>query len=92
MQYTNEWIEQGIEQGIERGIEQGIERGIEQGRREGFEKASRRSLKYSLELKFGQAASALIARLPELGVDLLESLQDALESGADLQQLEKLVH
>ena len=88
MQYTNEWIEQGIEQGIERGIEQGIE----QGRREGFEKASRRSLKYSLELKFGQAASALIARLPELGVDLLESLQDALESGADLQQLEKLVH
>ena len=86
MQYTNEWIEQGIEQGIERGIEQGIE----QGRREGFEKASRRSPKYSLELKFGQAASSLIACLPELGVDILERLQDALESGADLQKLEQL--
>ena len=63
----------------------------EQGRREGFEKASRRGLKCLLELKFGQAAFALIARLPELGVDILESLQDALESGADLRQLEQLV-
>ena len=83
MQYTNEWIEQGFE----RGIEQGIER----GRREGSEKTARRGLKYSLELKFAQAASPLIARLPDLGLDILECLQDALESGADLRQLEKLV-
>ena len=79
MQYTNEWIEQGIEQGLE------------QGRREDSEKASRRGLKYSLERQFAQAASPLIARLPDLGLDILERLQDALESGADLQQLEKLV-
>ena len=64
---------------------------IEQGRREGSEKASRRSLKYTLELKFAQAAAPLIARLPDLDLELLERLQDALESGADLQQLEKLV-
>jgi len=83
MQYTNEWIEQGIE----RGLEQGIER----GRREGSEKTARRGLKYSLELKFAQAASPLIARLPDLGLEILERLQDALESGADLRQLEKLV-
>ncbi|MFN8614046.1 MAG: flagellar assembly protein H [Vulcanimicrobiota bacterium] len=79
VQYTNEWIEQGIE------------RGIEQGRREGSEKASRRGLKCLLELKFAQAAAPLVARLPELGLEILERLQDALESGADLQQLEKLV-
>ena len=74
MQYTNEWIEQGIEQ----------------GRREGSEKASRRGLKLVLELRFAQAAAPLIARLPDLGLDILERLQDALESGADLQQLEQL--
>ena len=95
MQYTNEWIEQGfergIEQGLERGIEQGIEKGLEQGRREGSEKASRRSLKYTLELKFAQAAAPIIARLPDLDLEVLERLQDAVESGADLQQLEKLV-
>ena len=75
MQYTNEWIEKGLEQ----------------GRREGFEKASRRGLKCLLELKFAQAAAPLIARLPDLGLEVLERLQDALESGADLQQLEKLL-
>lgn len=75
MQYTNEWIEQGIER----------------GRREGSEKSSRRGLKCLLELKFAQAAAPLVARLPELGLEILESLQDALESGADLRQLERLV-
>jgi len=74
MQYTNEWIEQGIEQ----------------GRREGFEKACRRGLKYSLERQFAQAAAPLVARLPDQGLDILERLQDALESGADLEQLEEL--
>ena len=83
MQYTNEWIEQGIEQGIEKGLEQ--------GRREGSEKASRRGLKYALEIKFARAAAPLIARLPDLDLEILERLQDALESGADLLQLEKLV-
>ena len=83
MQYTNEWIEQGFERGIEKGLEQ--------GRREGSEKASRRGLKCLLELKFAQGAAPLIARLPDLGLEILERLQDALESGADLQQLEKLV-
>ena len=82
MQYTNEWIEQGIEQGRREGL---------QGLQEGVEKASRRGLKYALELKFAQAAAPLIARLPDLGLEILERLQDALESGADLQQLEKLV-
>lgn len=91
MQYTNEWIEQGFERGIEQGMEKGIERGLEQGRREGSEKASRRGLKCLLELKFDQAATPLIARLPDLGLDILERLQDALESGADLRQLQKLV-
>ncbi len=87
MQYTNEWIEQGIE----RGIEQGIERGIERGRREGSERSSRRGLKCLLDLKFARAAAPLIARLPDLGLEVLERLQDAIESGADLQQLEQLV-
>ena len=79
MQYTNEWIEQGIE------------KGLEQGRREGLEQGYRRSLKCSLGLKFAQAAAPLIARLPDQSLDILERLQDALESGADLRQLEKLV-
>ena len=79
MQYTNEWIEQGIE------------KGLEQGRREGSERASRRGLKYALEIRFAQAATPLIARLPDLELEILEGLQDALESGADLRQLEKLV-
>lgn len=87
MQYTNEWIEQGFE----RGIEQGIEKGLEQGRREGSEKASRRGLKCLLELKFAQAAAPLVARLPDQGLEILERLQDALETGADLRQLEKLI-
>ena len=83
MQYTNEWIEQGFERGIEKGLEQ--------GRREGSERASRRGLKYALEIRFAQAATPLIARLPDLELEILEGLQDALESGADLRQLEKLV-
>ena len=87
MQYTNEWIEQGIE----KGLEQGRREGAEQGRREGSERASRRGLKYALEIKFARAAEPLVARLPDLGLEILERLQDALESGADLQQLEKLV-
>ncbi len=95
MQYTNEWIEQGfergIEQGFEKGLEKGIKNGLEQGRREGSEKASRRWLKYALELKFAQAASPLIARLPDLSLEILERLQDALESGADLQQLDAIL-
>ena len=90
MQYTNEWIEQGFERGIEQGVEQGRREGL-QRLQERVEQASRRGLKYALELKFAQAASPLIARLPDLGLDILECLQDALESGADLRQLEKLV-
>lgn len=78
MQYTNEWIEQGIE------------KGLEQGRREGSERASRRGLRFALKIKFALAAAPLIARLPELELEVLERLQDALESGADLRQLEKL--
>ena len=90
MQYTNEWIEQGFERGIEQGVEQGRREGL-QRLQERVEQASRRGLKYALELKFAQAASPLIARLPDLGLDILECLQDALESGADLEQLEHLV-
>ena len=78
MQITNEWIEKGRLEGRSEG-------------RLALEKASRRGLKSFLDLKFGEAASTLIGRLPDLGVDVLESLQDALEAGADLQQLEKLV-
>ena len=79
MQYTNEWTEKGRQEGLQ------------VGRQEGLAKASRRGLKFSLDIKFGQAASALIARLPDCPLEVLEQLQDALESGADLQQLEKLV-
>ena len=87
MQYTNEWKEEGLLEGRQ----QGRQEGLQEGRQEGLEKASRRGLKCSLDIKFGQAASALIGRLPDCPLETLERLQDALEGGADLQQLEKLV-
>ena len=98
MQITNEWIEKGRLEGRSEGRSEGRLEGRLEGRSEGrkealqaLEKASRRGLKSFLDLKFGEAASTLIGRLPDLGVDVLESLQDALEAGADLQQLERLV-
>ena len=88
MQYTNDWIEQGVErgleQGLERGLKQGIERGLEIGRAEGL----RQGLSMFLKLQYVERAQELLQRLPSLDAAALESLQRQLESRVELDELE----
>jgi hypothetical protein len=70
---------------IERhGIEKGIEQGIEQGKREGLLKA----IEIGMRLKFGASGMTYLPEIQQIDtVHILESVADAIEGAASIDEL-----
>ena len=70
-------------------MEQGLEQGLEQGRREGLQEGL--SLALDLTARFGEAGTALAARLGTARPEQLAAFKERLLSGDSLAELAALL-
>ncbi len=75
-----------------RGMKRGMERGKEKGMEEGWIKGLHASINDILEIKFGDASTALIENIQSVNdVRTLESLRDSLKHASSLLEAKKFV-
>lgn len=81
-------LQDSYQQGREKGLEEGPEKGLEKGREAGHRAGFVESVLFDLEIRFGEAALGLKARL-EAMEDLasLRAIEKALAAGKDLETI-----
>lgn len=82
MRITTSWKEEGRLEGIAAGRQEGIAVGRQQ-----ILDRLRQTVKLLLTARFGEQATGLMDRLPQLEPPALEQLIDQLAAGADLDEL-----
>jgi AcrR family transcriptional regulator len=80
-------IQESRQQGIQQGIQQGRQEGLQAGLHEGLLEA----IQLALEIKFGEAGSALMAEIqPIEDLGLLRTIKEALRTAGHLEEIRLL--
>lgn len=81
------WKQEGMAKGLEKGLAKGMERGLEKGLEKGTIKTLHATLEDGLQVKFGDAGSALAPKIRDIeDADRLRDLLKELWTVSDLER------